>query len=313
MELYALESETDVVKALIRPMPQNGKEQLSTKIYFYSLCRESTLLWSTVTTESEMARTKPSGDDLAKAIASIRSHSTHDLSKKDLFGSLQKQNPTWKLTERRVFKYDKKLSKYQKQGSHVSVAESDNGDEESVGSTASNASIVARRLMMLGSSVRKSLSLRGGDNHHRDDPLEALSQTIDFVHEVDISAPKKGTNLLPQLEDDSKSFTDDDGCFKVHVNQASSATEETMSPKSGESLDDYSEDNSFVAEKELPIDNIEVANSGKVSGEGKKFNVPESQEPLKVKSQTLGKQQDVLLAKEENKRESLVCEGCVVL
>jgi hypothetical protein len=259
-----------------------------------------------------MARTKPSGDDLAKAIASIRSHSTHDLSKKDLFGSLQKQNPTWKLTERRVFKYDKKLSKYQKQGSHVSIAESDNGDDESVGSTASNASVVARRLMLFGSSVRKSLSLRG-DNHHRDDPLEAHSQTIDFVHEVDLSAPKRGTNLLPQLEDDSKSFTDDDGCFKVHVNQVSSATEETMSPKSGESLDDYSEDNSFVAEKELSIDYIEVANSGKELGEGKQVDVPDSQELLKVKSLTFGKQQDVLLAQEESKRENLVCEGCVVL
>jgi len=260
-----------------------------------------------------MTRTKPSGDDLAKAIATIRSHSAHVLSKKDLLGSLQKQHPTWKLTERRVSKYDKKLSKYQAQGSQVSVAGSDNGDEGSIGSNASNASVVARRLMMLGSSIRKSLSLRGGDHNCQEGAsVEVLSQTIDFVQEVDLSTPKKGTNLLPQLEDDSKSFTDDEGCFKVHVNHASSPTEETMSPKSGESLDDYSEENSIAVEKGLPIDNIEVLNSGKALGEGKNVNVPESLGPVTVKSLTFGKQQDILLA-EKGKRESLVCEGCVVL
>jgi hypothetical protein len=166
--------------------------------------------------------------------------------------------------------------------------------------------------MMFGSSVRKSLSLRGGDNYQKDVPIEVLSQTIDFVHDVDLSAPKKVTNLLPQLEDDSKSFTEDDGCFKVQVNHASSATEETMSPKSGESLDDYSEENSIDAVKGHPIDNIEVLNSGKALVDGKNANVPESQGPVAVKSLTFGKKQDILLA-EKGKRESLVCEGCVVL
>ncbi len=268
-----------------------------------------------------MAKTKPSGDDLAKAIATIKSQSVVKLSNKELMGNLQAQNPGWKLTERRVSKYDKKLTKYQKQRSKVSVAESDNGDEESVGSTASNASAVARRLMLFGSSVRKSLSLRGGDNFQTAAPT-VLSQTIDFVHEVDPFTPKKETNLLPQLEDDAKSFSEDDGCFKVQVNHASSATEETLSPKSGDSFDDYRETNSvengFIPEETHAIDNIEDINSSKVAGDGTNINASESLEAIHTINNrdletTFGKDYDILSGGNDGKKEGLVCEGCIVL
>jgi hypothetical protein len=267
-----------------------------------------------------MAKTKPSGDDLAEAIATIKSQSVVKLSNKELMGNLQVQNPSWKLTERRVSKYDKKLTKYQKQRSKVSVAESDNGDEESVGSTASNASAVARRLMLFGSSVRKSLSLRG-DNFQTGAPT-VLSHTIDFVHEVDRITPKKETNLLPQLEDDSKSFSEDDGCFKVQVNHASSATEETLSPKSGDSFDDYRETNSvengFIPEEAHAIDNIEAITSSKVAGDRRNISAHESSEAIRTINQrdletTFGKDNDILSGGNDAKKEGLVCEGCIVL
>jgi len=244
-------------------------------------------------------------DDLANAILAIQSRTDVPLQKKELLVTIQKQNSNWKLTERRVSKYTKKLHKYESQArskSQTALDESENGDDESAASNASNASVVARRILTLGSSIKKSLSLRGSDklnNVHVSMP-DALQQENNLVRQVDcISTPPKQTNLLPDLDDDNHSFSEDEG-FKA-ADTSMGTADETLSPQPGDSFDaDLEKDPLDDVQATLSIDKkLEAVDAGLV--ESKDLNKDHEDIPYTFKDDNDGK------------KEGLVCHGCVIL
>jgi hypothetical protein len=277
-------------------------------------------------------KTKPSKELLTSAIlsATTRIKADEAVNYKELRSALECVHPEWKLSDRRVTKYAKLIKKMQskcsKRGTDSYDIEDDADSNASsscmkseassvVESSVSTASSKAKMVIKLNESLRKTLALKSKEGSSSNKASSSTFQSAKLAVEAPPQKAKQ-SNILPQLEDDFLSDTENEDAFpSAHtsptvcspwslpsfdqeLNLSTEETPEEMLRKLSLTIDDEAREESGIligeklfSEAELELDSIDVA-----AGES-----------------TKQEREELYADENDGNKEGAVCEGCVIL
>jgi len=285
---------------------------------------------------------KPSAELLTSAIISSTSklHSEDKINHKHLTLVLMRQNPEWKLSERRVTKYVKRMRKLQKKESFKSSTSTEVRDEEddsSVGSScvnsaaASNTSRSAapssKKETKRGNSLRLTLSTKKADKGANAIPPNKPNSTPESREpEMHVEAPPEKaneTNFLPELHDDFLSEDELEAATLDTIPTLTTAACSGSDLKDEEELEESETENKHNESIEegvqemLAFTNRELHSEESSKLVGMEFlpeiEVDSSETPQQTKYETKEAENEIYKDDNDGKKEGAVCEGCVIL
>lgn len=236
----------------------------------------------------------PNQDELSDAISAVLKESSHvkePPSAKDVQKVLCKENPTWKIPERRVAKF---LKKQHKEHTDQPQSSEHDVDDHSMSSTSSAASKLRRLSKMTGGSVKNIVTGKKGVSGFFRRKKKGSSE--EPSEEITIESPpsaEQDSNLLPPMDADEN---EEDISPMASPKSVPQATEEVPAP---------------AAEDKEEEQQTQVVEEG---SDGKEVEAEEKAKDATIED-TVVRERGNIIYEDDNdgKKEEGPCAGCVIL